>query len=45
MSTTDVPIPLTDVPVIEVTPPSGWLDPDLRELWQFQAPGKRSERR
>jgi lipopolysaccharide transport system permease protein len=36
MSTTDVPIALADVPVIEITPPRGWLDLDLREIWQFR---------
>jgi lipopolysaccharide transport system permease protein len=36
MSTTEVPIPLIDVPVIDITPPSGWLDLNLRELWQFR---------
>jgi lipopolysaccharide transport system permease protein len=29
-------MPLTDVPVIEITPPSGWLDLNFRELWQFR---------
>ena len=36
MSTTEAPIPLADVPVIDITPPSGWLDLKLRELWQFR---------
>ena len=36
MSTTGAPIPLTDVPVIDITPPSGWLDLNFRELWQFR---------
>ena len=31
-----MPMPLTDVPVIEITPPSGWLDLNFRELWQFR---------
>ena len=27
---------MTDVPVIDITPPSGWLDLNFRELWQFR---------
>ena len=36
MSTTQASIPLADVPVIDITPPTGWLDLDFRELWQFR---------
>jgi lipopolysaccharide transport system permease protein len=36
MSTTQAPVPLTDIPVIEITPPRGWLDLNFRELWQFR---------
>jgi lipopolysaccharide transport system permease protein len=36
MSTAQAPITLPDVPVIDITPPRGWLDLDLRELWQFR---------
>ncbi len=36
MSTTELPIPLADVPVIDITPPSGWFDLNFRELWQFR---------
>jgi len=32
MSATQVPMPLTDIPVIDITPPSGWLDLNFREL-------------
>jgi hypothetical protein len=32
MSATQVPMPLTDIPVMEITPPSGWLDLNLREM-------------
>jgi lipopolysaccharide transport system permease protein len=36
MSTTPVPIPLTDIPVIDITPPRGWIEVNFRELWQFR---------
>src|SRR5208337_4554983 len=26
----------SSLPVIDITPPSGWLDLNLRELWQFR---------
>ena len=29
-------MPLTDIPVIDITPPSRWLDLNFRELWQFR---------
>jgi lipopolysaccharide transport system permease protein len=29
-------VSLTDAPVIDITPPSGWLDLNLRELWRFR---------
>jgi lipopolysaccharide transport system permease protein len=36
VSTKEVPMPLTDIPVIDITPPSRWLDLNFRELWQFR---------
>jgi len=36
MSTTQVSIPLADIPVIDITPPTGWLNLNFRELWQFR---------
>jgi lipopolysaccharide transport system permease protein len=36
MSTTQAPTPLRDVPVIDITPPKGWLEINLAELWQFR---------
>jgi lipopolysaccharide transport system permease protein len=36
MSTTQAPLPLADIPVVDITPPSGWLGVNLRELWQFR---------
>jgi len=36
MGTAQASMPLADVPVIDITPPRGWLDLDLRELWQFR---------
>jgi lipopolysaccharide transport system permease protein len=36
MSTTQAPMPLTDVPVIDITPPRGWLEINFAELWQFR---------
>jgi len=36
MSTAELQIPLTDVPEIDITPPRGWLDLNLREFWQFR---------
>lgn len=35
-STVQAPMPLADIPVIDITPPRGWLDLNLRELWQFR---------
>jgi lipopolysaccharide transport system permease protein len=36
MSTAQAPMPPADIPVIDITPPRGWLELDLRELWQFR---------
>ena len=36
MSATQASIPLADIPVIDVTPPGGWLGLNFRELWQFR---------
>jgi lipopolysaccharide transport system permease protein len=36
MSTKEVPMPLADISVIDITPPSRWLDLNFRELWQFR---------
>jgi len=36
MSTTQASIPRADTPVIDITPPRGWLDLNFRELWQFR---------
>jgi lipopolysaccharide transport system permease protein len=36
MSTTQASMPLADVPVIDITPPRGWLEINLAELWQFR---------
>lgn len=36
MSTTEAPMPLTEIPVIDITPPKGWLEINLAELWQFR---------
>jgi len=33
---TQAPIPLTELPVTDITPPTGWLDLNFRELWQFR---------
>jgi lipopolysaccharide transport system permease protein len=29
-------MPLRDIPVIDITPPRGWLEINLAELWQFR---------
>jgi lipopolysaccharide transport system permease protein len=34
MSTTEAPMPLTDIPVIDITPQRGWLEINFAELWQ-----------
>jgi lipopolysaccharide transport system permease protein len=34
MSTMEAPMPLTDNPVIDITPQRGWLEINLAELWQ-----------
>lgn len=34
--TAQLPTPLADIPVIDITPPRGWFDIGLRELWQFR---------
>ena len=36
MSTAQAPMPAADIPVIDITPPRGWLELELRELWQFR---------
>ena len=36
MSTTQAAMPLTDIPVVDITPPKGWLELNFRELWQFR---------
>ena len=36
MRTMQASVSLTDAPVIDITPPSGWLDLNLRELWRFR---------
>jgi lipopolysaccharide transport system permease protein len=36
MTTAQAHVPLADVPIIDITPPKGWLDLNLRELWQFR---------
>ena len=36
MTATQTPMPLPDVPVIDITPPRGWLEINLAELWQFR---------
>jgi lipopolysaccharide transport system permease protein len=30
------PIPLANIPVIDITPPRGWFNLNFRELWQFR---------
>jgi lipopolysaccharide transport system permease protein len=29
-------LPMTDIPVIDITPPRGWLEINFAELWQFR---------
>jgi lipopolysaccharide transport system permease protein len=36
MSTSKAPTVCRDVPVIDIIPPDGWLDLNLRELWRFR---------
>jgi len=36
MSTVQARMPLADTPVIDITAPKGWLDLNVRELWQFR---------
>jgi lipopolysaccharide transport system permease protein len=36
MSTIQAAMPLADIPVIDIRPPKGWLELNLRELWQFR---------
>ena len=36
MSTQLTPMPPPDAPVIDITPPRGWLDLNFAELWQFR---------
>jgi len=36
MSIAQTPLPLADIPVIDITPPRGWLELKLRDLWQFR---------
>jgi lipopolysaccharide transport system permease protein len=36
MGTAEAPMPLTDTPVIDITPSRGWLEINLAELWQFR---------
>ena len=36
MNTLNASVPLAEIPVIDITPPRGWLELNLRELWQFR---------
>src|ERR1700680_3837844 len=36
MRTTPTPILVRHIPVVDITPPRGWLELNLRELWQFR---------
>jgi lipopolysaccharide transport system permease protein len=36
VSTSSALVPSTDAPVIDITPPGGWLNIDFRELWRFR---------
>lgn len=36
MSTTHPAVPPANLPVFDITPPKGWLNLNLRELWQFR---------
>jgi lipopolysaccharide transport system permease protein len=36
MSTTPIPAAQIDAPIIDITPPRGWLEVNLAELWQFR---------
>jgi lipopolysaccharide transport system permease protein len=36
MGTKQAAMPLADIPVIDITPPRGWLEVNLAELWQFR---------
>jgi len=36
VSTRPTPATLADIPVIDITPPHGWLDMDFGELWRFR---------
>ncbi len=36
MNTTVASAPWTDIPVTDITPPRGWLELNLRELWQYR---------